>query len=752
MSQPYQSPPADDDVDIAALWRAVTAKKFRIVAIMILAGAATYLGLQTVTPLYSSKARILIEYDEPAFTQPRTETGGTVKETRLDPEAVASQVQVLLSRDLAVQVIKELNLQSDPDFSETAGSGGILKGLLSTVGVSGKKPVGSSEEQALETFEEGLAVYQVAKSRVIAIDFDAANPKTGADVANRLAEAYLTWQQSTKLKQTQEATEWLRAEIEKLRGQVQGAEAKVEKFRSEKGLIVAGSNSVTLNAQQLAEVNTQLINAKAQRTEAEARANLIKEMLREKGDVASFGDVLRSGLIQNLIEQQVRVRRQIAELSATLLRSHPRIGQLEADYYDLQFQIRQEARKIVTSLEAEAQIAGTREASLRASLDSLKKRSASANADQIKLRSLEREAKTNRDLLESYMARYREASARNDRSSVPVHASIISRARSASSPSSPKVIPITVLAALGLGVLYLVWVLARELVNGTLARNQQQPPEFNAPQAIPVQSEIAMPHPANATAAPEMAPPPQDEVVAPQPVIAHPAPSEQHDSGPVHAPSVQSAIHAIQPRCTSESAHNVVLVAEGSAAGTAQDTLDIARGLAATGLRVAIIDFTTTDEGVAGLAGIANGPGIADLLAGQVEFENVIAVDPGGSVQIIPPGALQVGYLAGENAQRWFRVHNALIQIYDCIILRAAIGDAQKLLWGVQGEASSVLLPTGQQNDNEFNRQMGEFMAEFAKGRVGVVTYDGSWAIQNAGHLDVFARNSGVPAGAPAST
>ena len=103
-----------------------------------------------------------------------------------------------------------------------------------------------------------------------------------------------------------------------------------------------------------------------------AGARLIKDMLAKNGDVDATTEVLKSDLITRLIEQRVTMQRQLAELSATLLPSHPRIRQLAADLADVRKQIRAEVEKIAQGLENEAQVAATREASLRTSLDDVK--------------------------------------------------------------------------------------------------------------------------------------------------------------------------------------------------------------------------------------------------------------------------------------------------------------------------------------------------------------------------------------------
>src|SRR6185503_260191 len=95
-------------------------------------------------------------------------------------------------------------------------------------------------------------------------------------------------------------------------------------------------------------------------------------MLEDKIDIDATPEVLKSELVGRLIEQRVQVQRQLAELSATLLPSHPRIKQLNSELADVREQIRDEAIKIAKSLENEAQIASAREASLRGSLNDVK--------------------------------------------------------------------------------------------------------------------------------------------------------------------------------------------------------------------------------------------------------------------------------------------------------------------------------------------------------------------------------------------
>jgi uncharacterized protein involved in exopolysaccharide biosynthesis len=308
------------------------------------------------------------------------------------------------------------------------------------------------------------------------VQYTSGSPELAAKIANKLADVYIAWQREAKIAQTKDASTWLEAQIKALRKATAASEEAVETFKAKEGLY-SGSNNVALSAQQLSELNSQLILAQAQESEAQARAALIKKMLADKGDIDATPEVLKSQLIINLIEQRVEVQRQLATLSATLLPSHPRIQQLKSELANVRAQIRDEAAKVVRSLENEAHVAAAREASLKASLNAAKTTSAGLSDSAIKLRALEREAKANRDLLDTYLARYRDASSRHSMGAAPAQATIVSRAHASVQPSFPKRGPLTALVMAAVALLALAYVLARELISGTTqeAMSQNEP-------------------------------------------------------------------------------------------------------------------------------------------------------------------------------------------------------------------------------------------------------------------------------------
>src|SRR6202035_2411454 len=122
------------------------------------------------------------------------------------------------------------------------------------------------------------------------------------------------------------------------------------------------------------------------------------------------------------------------------------------------------------SLDNDARIASGRVEGLSASLDQLKKQASSNNGQDVQLRALEREAKAQRDLLESYLAKYREANTRENIDATPAEGRIISRAVVSNTPAYPKKLPVVLIATLATLLLSAGVIVTGELLRVTAPR------------------------------------------------------------------------------------------------------------------------------------------------------------------------------------------------------------------------------------------------------------------------------------------
>ncbi|MFK4499637.1 succinoglycan biosynthesis transport protein ExoP [Bradyrhizobium japonicum] len=642
------------DIDLHALGAVLARKRGWIIVPTVLALVASIAAVNLVTPRYKSESRILIDGRENVFLRPSSDRS-TEERQSLDPEAVTSQVQLVLSRDLAREIIKKNKLAERPEFDPVLQGISPLKSLAAMIGI-GRDPFSMTpEERVLDAYYERLQAYAVDKSRVIVVEFQSADPDLAARVANSIADGYLVLQQNARQDQARSASQWLSGEIENLRKKVSDAEAKVEDFRSKSSLFV-GTNNTTLSNQQMGEVNTQLNNARSMRADAESRARLIKEML-QSGKPIEASEVVNSELMRRLSEQRVTLRAQLAEQSSTLLGNHPRIKELKAQLGDLDNQIRDEAAKISRSLESDARIAGGRVDGLTASLDQLKKQATSTNGQDVQLRALEREAKAQRDLLETYLGKYREASTRESIDTAPAEGRIISRAIVSNTPAYPKKLPIVLIATIATLLLSSGVVVTGELLRQT------------APRAVAV-----------FTPAQTQTPVRQESVVQPviepmaepmlDPVVEDLTPLQPEMTADADVTEFAEIEHlADSLRAAGPAAKKVTVL--GTAAGEAitLSTLTLARHLARDA-RVVVVDLAASSPTIAAVSVDASAPGLAELMQGEASFAQIITRDKLSRLHLVMAGRPGFDRSLLQSPRVTLAI-DALLRAYDHVLVDA---------------------------------------------------------------------------------
>lgn len=721
----------EGELDLRELGRMLWRKRRWIIIPTIVTAVAAFFFVNLLTPLYRSESRVLIENRETAYNRPEADRGNAPDRTLVDAEAVQSQVQLIQSRDLARKVVYALKLNENKEFNSESGFRVVMRAILSLAGMDRGPSKTTIEERVLERFYDHLSVYQVEKSRVIGIDFQSADPQLAAQVANGIAAEYLARQQASKRDAMRQAGQWLASEIESMRGRVAEAEAKVENFRSRSDLYV-GNNNNQLGTQTLGELNTQIVAARTQKADFEARARLIRAMLKS-GKPIEFSEILNSDLIRRLSEQRASLRAQLAEQSSTLLPLHPRIKELHAQIASMDSQIRIEADKLVRTLENDTRVAGAKLDNMLASLDQMKKQQSALGGQDVQLRALEREAKAQRDLLESYLARYRDAAARETPGAVPPDARIVSNAVASSTPHFPKKIPIVLVASLAMAMLTTMLLAMGELLGGEVYRRAEAPLLWREPRmaaaepvvetavspvrieeaaieesvvaetvpgevapgkALPEEAalekvaaamaalETAMPEPIMPEAImPEAGPTPQRAGQTKQRVEPEPEPELGDELGTETSMPASSAVPA-KPASVRMSVRlaellvamrdhgsGIFLIGRASAeTPSGRIAVRLARDLAASGARVLFLDIDTETTPSAALLADMRAPGLADLLSNTVSFSEVIHRDQISRIHVISPGRGGGDSVQLLAADRLAIVLGALSQTYDYVI------------------------------------------------------------------------------------
>lgn len=687
-------------LDLGALWQAIKARRHWVIGPTLLVLVTSFAVVNLISPRFTGEARLLLENRESFYTRPNQDASST---QQIDSEAVQSQVQLIMSRDLAREAIRLMGLVGNSEFDPDATTLNAMRKLLVLFGLAPHPADASPEERVFEKYFDRLLVFPVGRSRIVSVEFTSQNPALAAKGANTIAETYLRMLEGAKKESARGASSWLASTIDPLRVKVAEAEARVEEYRARSGLLV-GTNNTTISSQQLADMSGQLAAARTQQVDSQAKARMIRDAIKQ-GRTFEIPDVANNDLVRRLIEQRINLRAQLASESRTLMSEHPRIKELNAQLNDMEGQIRAAAERTVRTLENDARIAATRVDSLLAVLDGQKKTVADANESEVQLRALEREAKVQRDQLEQYLAKFREASARDAVNATPADARIVSRAIEPVLPSFPKKLPTILVATLATFMIALAMVVARAFFSGqALVGADRQPakPGWRRTAAAGTDDDAS-----DAETAPGDAR--RRERVAG--LITHSGRVAQirFETGADES-NVQQVLGILGPP-VQEGARRL-LVLDG-----VDDPAFSARTLARA---FALHDHTVLVD--LGANSSRQAPGFSELLAGEASFSDIIQRDGAGRLHMINAG--RAGRDAVVEAIDLLDVaFEALSATYDHVIIVASASDTAEVLAPLAAHAEAGLIVAGHMG-NGFAVEAAYRLTDIMPGPIALVLTD----------------------------
>ena len=634
----WQSP----TVDLREMGR-ILRRRYRLVALP----AAALLGLAVVyllfaTTLYTATSTVLVD---PRRANVVETNQSVLSNFGTDDATIESQTLLIQSVAILDRVVGKLKLTEDAEFTPKPGLLDPIKRLFAGSGPSdGASPEDAAKARSVDILQKRMKVTRQGTTFLVDIAVSSQSPQKAATIANAIADAYFDEQVRAKYDATRIAANWLGGQIEDLKSKVVASEKAVEDFRSANNLTV--SQGVTLNDQQITDLNNKLIAARAQTAEARAKYEQVQDITKSGGDPGGINAAISSEMITKLRTQYADIAKNEADLSSKYGARHPAVANVRAQRRDTQKLINEEIRRILESTKHDYDVARSRETSLQQSLDQLQGVSTSSGQAQVRLRELQREAEANRTQYESYLARSKETTAQE--SLEMPDSRIVTRAGIPIRPSSPKTMLILGLAMmLGLGAGTVLAFLA-DYLDGRVKTLEQAEAIAGVPAlaAVPListrelarlarrgRSELGRYDPKTT----KLLPPPL------QPPLTRYAIDEP---GTFFAEAIRAVRLSLQRTMRSQPVKVVLVTSALDSEGKTTLSSNLAQSLATLGIRTLLIDGDLRNPQLTRSLCPRADAGLLEVAIGRVAPEHAVLVDQSTGLSILPSTKIkQVEYI-----------------------------------------------------------------------------------------------------------
>lgn len=619
------APPEQPGFDLRD-WINFVWRRWRLIAgvasLALLLGAL-YLARQT--PVYTATAQVLLD---PSRQRPVSRNDDVLSELPLDMAAIESEMAVIRSTVLMTRVAEKNNLVNDPEFGAgPAGDGWSLLASVRTlfnrdneVAPAAKPaapPSASSQVSAtVENLKGALNVARTGQAYLFNISFTSADPGKAARLANAIADAYLLDKLDARLDAATRASGWLSDRLDELRKKVRESEEAVAQFRAEHNLIQANSAS-TLNQEQLGQLNSRLVSARADTAEKKAKVDLLDKIEKSGGSALTLPDSLNSGTIAALRQQDDVLSQQEADLQARYSDRYPAVVNVRAQRRDIQRAIGNELARIAANTRNEYELAKARQEGVERTLREVTgQNDLDANAN-ITLRELERTSSVNKTLFEQFLARARIT---QEQSTFEARdARIITPALPPGFPSAPVKILVMAIAGLfglfaGVGIAYLV-----EVLNSG----------FKTPRDIETILELPLLGSISSMEARDLDVDGKNVGIAFYPRFR---PLSRFSE------ALRTIRSGIRMADVDEPPRVLQVTSTIPGEGKSTLALTLATSEAQSGIRVLLIDADLRHPSASKFFGLEKAPGLVDCLVGQVKSAEVIQYSEQGGYWVLPAG------------------------------------------------------------------------------------------------------------------
>lgn len=410
-----------EEIHLWDYWRILAKRRSVALTFFCLVVGIALVYSYTATPVYKGVTQVLLDLE-------RNQTmnfveGAAVIQFKDPTEFFNTQKQIIKSRAFADRVVRKWQLDKNAYFLELKerAANSLLKQLQKNIRdffpekATPVNPFPNAvftaelDEDLTDIVLDHMEMETGRLNNIMKINYYAKNPVVAASMANGIAEAYIEHNLDIRVKPYRDAAEWLSARLVESKERVSETERLLQQYKEGKG-VVSFETRENVITQQLQEMISQLVQTEAKRQEAEIRYKQLESVIDTPERLATVPDVMNNLVIQGLRNEELAVKRLLSELAEKFGPKHPNVIKANSQLDTVQKSIIAEARKMLSAVKTEFEIAKSRETSLRRTIEAQKLEVMNLTRKAINFNVIAGESQSNKQFYEMLLKKFQEAS------------------------------------------------------------------------------------------------------------------------------------------------------------------------------------------------------------------------------------------------------------------------------------------------------------------------------------------------------
>ena len=404
----YQQPPVHDS-GVGEYLRILVKRKWIVISCLITIFSVVAVASLKTTRVYDASGTIAINKPD---TSLNFQNSTTFSFDYYDTAELDTEVKILQSDKLALQVIRELNLDRRP---EIAGQAPLPPSSSMDLAPDPLQSDPARASSMIGGFKSNLKVTLSPNTRIIEVHYRSPDPQMAANVVNTMMQTYVENNFKARFESTMQASDWLSKQLVDLQMKVETSQEKLVRYQKEHEILGADEKQ-NITMEKLDELNKELTQAESERMDKEALYRLV-----DSGDpdaIASSASAIEdagagpqssTALLGTLRAKEADLKIQAAELSTQFGPAYPKLRELNSQLKEIDAQLQAEMRKVAAKVKGQYSAALQRENMLHEALERQKQEANKLNESAIEYTLLKRDVDTNRQLYEGLLQKLKEA-------------------------------------------------------------------------------------------------------------------------------------------------------------------------------------------------------------------------------------------------------------------------------------------------------------------------------------------------------
>lgn len=310
-----------DDLDFRAILGVFRRRYLTIFGCVLLGLLLAGLGIVAIKPVYSASALVMVDPSRKNLLDPAAQaSAGQSDSARVDGE-----VELVKADTTILEVVRKLGLVSDPEFGARIG---LRDRIWAMVGL-GETTLPTGEEAlnaVVRSVQEAVTAQRRGSTFLIAVSARSTRPQFAAQLANAVAETYITEQLRSKIAGIEASRDIIDARMGDAGAALARAEQAFDQFIEENLQAI----SQEIGRTDLLALRDEIDGALRQRSTAMEAAGRVEQAL-ARHDWAAIADELQTEVVRELERQRSALASRIDAGDGASLKLRDELAKLESD-------------------------------------------------------------------------------------------------------------------------------------------------------------------------------------------------------------------------------------------------------------------------------------------------------------------------------------------------------------------------------------------------------------------------------------